>query len=140
MRNLWLRVNYDTGEVVADGLIKLQGTFFSAILCPSPLLASNRNLTIEKGVAADDTIIRLKVCKRNVWVDIRQQPNILNDPDSSQFIGSIYKSDVFRLGIAAFSEAEMKAAGVTITSPQRAMHCPCWLMNGYIFLIAGAGG
>ena len=105
MRNLWLRVNYDTGEVVADGLIKLQGTFFSAILCQSPLLASNRNLTIEKSVAADDTIIRLKVCKRNVWVDIRQQPNILNDPDASQFIGSIDKSDVFRLGIAAESNA-----------------------------------
>lgn len=109
---MWLRVDYDTGEVVADGMIKLQGTFFSAVLSS----ASNSNDTIETGVAAADAaVIRLKVCKRNVWVNIRQQPSILNEPDSSQFVGSADKSDVFRLGIAAFSEADMKAAGVTLT-------------------------
>lgn len=109
-----MRVDYDTGEVVADGMIKLQGTFFSAVLSSSPLLASNGNVTIETGVAGANTAIRLKVCKRNVWVDVRQQPSILNGPDSSQIVGNIDKADVFRLGIAAFSEAEMKAAGVTL--------------------------
>eukprot|EP01037_Dinobryon_pediforme_P040853 gene40853-50247_t len=59
MRNMWLRVDYDRGEVLADGIMQLQGTFFSAVRVATP----QQHAANSSGLVGDENegdLVRLK--------------------------------------------------------------------------------
>ena len=127
MRNMWLRVDYDRGEVLADGIMQLQGTFFSAVRVATP----QQHAANSSGLVGDENegdLVRLKVCKRNVWLEVRGQTDGLMDRGPDAATDLIHAMDssksryspviITRLGITAFSEEEQLEAASFGSQPR----------------------
>jgi hypothetical protein len=65
MQNLWVTLDYETGQLKADGLTKLDGDFFTAVATGSSNPVDNEKLHIY-----------LKVCRRDLWLEVAPTTSI----------------------------------------------------------------
>jgi hypothetical protein len=101
MMNQWLRVDYDRNEILADGFLKLQGDFFSAVPVPPSHTSTG-----------SPSSMLLKVCKRNVWIQVQMEYNA--DLFATESGSELLQGDAsrpYRLGILPFSTAQKQILG-----------------------------
>jgi hypothetical protein len=72
MYHHWLRLDYETGLVLTDALIRLEATFFSAVSYNTTSASFLQNKFLNLTDRDSFSHVRLKVCDKDLWIDVRQ--------------------------------------------------------------------
>eukprot|EP01038_Epipyxis_sp_PR26KG_P012436 gene12436-16680_t len=72
MSDRWLKLDYDSGELKASGMLRLEGTYFAAVAVNVSTVPDIQDKYFNITNREEIQHFKLKVCKQNLWFEVRQ--------------------------------------------------------------------